>query len=95
MIPLMDHWWAWGIAAVVLFILEVLAPGYILLGFGVGAACVAGLLLLDVGPWLTQSVPMMLISFAGLSLLAWLAMRRIFGKKGGSVKTFDHDINDG
>ncbi len=42
MIPLMDHWWAWGIAAVVLFILEVLAPGYILLGFGVGAACVAG-----------------------------------------------------
>lgn len=85
--------WVWAALAVVLAIAEVLVPGYILLGFAVGAGAVAVLLAVGV-PGLAGSLPLTVLVFAGVSLLAWLAMRRFFGLRGGSVKTFDHDIND-
>jgi hypothetical protein len=34
------------------------------------------------------------VSFAVLSLVAWIVLRRLFDLKTGSVKTFEHDIND-
>jgi hypothetical protein len=40
------------------------------------------------------SLPVLLLIFAGLSLLAWLIMRRIFSGPNGQVTTFDHDVND-
>lgn len=82
--------WVWAALAVVLAIAEVLIPGYILLGFAVGAGVVA--LLLGLG--MAVSLPVMALVFAVVSLLAWLALRKVFGIRGGSVKTFDHDIND-
>ena len=82
--------WVWAAFAVVLAIAEVLIPGYILLGFAVGAGVVA--LLLGLG--MAVSLPVMALVFAVVSLLAWLALRKVFGIRGGSVKTFDHDIND-
>ena len=85
--------WAWAAAAVLLAIAEVIVPGYILLGFAIGAAGVAGLLALGVGP-MAASLPVTLVVFALLSLGAWLAMRRVFRVSGGSVKTFDRDINE-
>lgn len=84
-------WWVWGAAALVLAILEVLAPGFVFLGFAAGAAAV-GLLLLV--PGLSLSLPLLLLIFAALSLAAWLAMRRAFALPGEKPRTFDHDIND-
>jgi len=91
MADLMATWWVWLAAALVLAILEVLAPGFVFLGFAIGAA-VMGVILLAAGQSL--SIPMILLIFAALSLVAWLVLRRVFELPGGQVKTFDHDIND-
>lgn len=85
------QWWVWGVAAVALAVGEVLLPSYVLLGFGIGAG-VVGLMLL-VGVPIT-SLPILLMVFAVVSLLAWLGLRRWLGVMQGQVKTFDHDIND-
>lgn len=91
MTELMTTWWVWLAAALVLAILEVLAPGFVFLGFAIGAA-VMGLMLL--GPAQLLSIPMILLVFAALSLIAWLILRRVFALPTGQVKTFNHDIND-
>jgi len=91
-----SDWWLWGAAALVLGCLEMLLPGFILLGFAIGAGVVA-LLLLVGGPvavGLTGSLPLTLVVFAVLSLLGWMALRRFVGVRDGQVKTFDHDVND-
>jgi len=83
-------WWVWGAAAVILAIGEVLLPSFVLLGFALGAAVVALLLLVGVsGSW-----PVLLLVFAVASLASWLALRRWVGVYRGQVKSFDHDIND-
>lgn len=85
-------WWVWCAAALVLAILEVLVPGFVFLGFAIGAlAC--GLLLAALGTG-ALGLPALLFVFAGLSLIAWLLLRRYFALPKGQVKTFDHDIND-
>jgi len=91
-----NEWWVWGAAAVVLAIGEVLLPTFLLLGFAIGAAVVA-LILLVGGPIavaLGASVPALALVFAVISLIAWIALRRFLGVRRGQVKTFDHDIND-
>ncbi len=85
-------WWVWGIAALVLVILEVLLPGFIALGFGIGAGVIAALIL--VVPGFSLAPTLMLLLFASLSLVAWLALHRLFSLPTGQVKHFDHDIND-
>jgi membrane protein implicated in regulation of membrane protease activity len=90
-------WWIWGAAAVVLAVGEVLLPSFVLLGFAIGAGVVA-LILLVGGPlavWLGGSVPVLLLVFAVISLVSWLALRRWVGVYRGQVRSFDHDINDG
>lgn len=84
-------WWAWLAFALVLGIVETLVPGFFFLGFAIGAALV-GLALL--GPLALLSPPLLLLIFAGLSLVAWLVLRRMFALPRGQVKTFEHDIND-
>jgi len=88
---LWEQWWVWMSAALLLATLEVLVPGYVFLGFALGALGV-GLMLTVVAP--LGTIPVMLVIFAVLSLIAYLAMRRIFGLKTGSVKIWDRDIND-
>lgn len=87
--------WIWLIAAVLLAALEVLLPGYVLLGFAIGAATV-GLLLLVGGPlaWLAGSLPMLVLIFGLVSVAAWLALRRWLSGRRPTVRTFDEDIND-
>lgn len=88
--------WVWFAAALVLGILEILAPGYILLGFALAAGVIG------VGFWmgggveafLAGSLPVTLVIFAVISLIAWLVMRKVFGPRGGSVKVWDTDINE-
>ena len=84
-------WWVWLCAALALGILEVLAPGFVFLGFAVGALAVS-MILLKTG--LAVGLPQLLLIFAALSLIAWLVMRRVFSLPKGQVKTFKDDIND-
>lgn len=90
------EWWVWAVAAILLGIGEVLLPSFVLLGFAVGAAVVA-LVLLVGGPlavWLAGSLPVLLLAFAVISLLSWLGLRMWLGVRRGQVKTFDRDINE-
>lgn len=89
--PFWTTWWLWIAAALILGILEVLAPGYVFLGFALGALAV-GLVLMNTG--LGLSLPVLLLIFAALSLIAWLGLRHFFALPKGQVKTFDTDIND-
>ncbi len=83
-------WWVWLSAALALATLEVIVPGYIFLGFAMGAG-VLGVILL-IAP--LTSLPLVLVIFAVLSLLAYLALRRIFGLPRSESKVWDRDIND-
>lgn len=89
--PFWLTWWVWLAAALVLGILEVALPGFIFLGFAIGAA-VTGVLLTI--PGLAPGLPVLLLIFAALSLIAWLVLRRVFSLPHGQVRTFDRDIND-
>ncbi|NVK47609.1 MAG: hypothetical protein HWE33_15030 [Rhodobacteraceae bacterium] len=90
-VMLLQQWWVWAVAAIALMGLEVLAPGFIFLGFGVGAGIVALLLALGL---FGSNIAVILLIFAVLSLVAWLAMRQVFGLRKGQVKVWDKDIND-
>lgn len=84
-------WWLWVAGGIVLAILEVLAPGYIFLGFAIGAVA-AGLALL-IG-WVPGSLAVLVLAFAIVSLIAWISLRRFLPGSRGSVKVWDTDIND-
>jgi membrane protein implicated in regulation of membrane protease activity len=89
------EWWVWGVAAIALAVGEVILPSFVLLGFAIGAGAIA-LLLLVGGPlavWLGGSLPLLLLVFAVISLISWLALRRWLGVYKGQVQTFDRDIN--
>ncbi len=83
-------WWAWVAAGLALAIFEVFAPGFVFLGFALGAVLVGGLLALGV----TMSLPWLLVVFGVSSLAAWIAMRQVFGVRKGQIKTWDTDINE-
>jgi membrane protein implicated in regulation of membrane protease activity len=85
-------WWVWIAGAIVLGILEMLAPAFVLLGFAVGAAFVG--VGLGIGLLSGVSFPALLVIFAALSLLAWIGLRFAFRVKGDAAKTFDYDVND-
>lgn len=88
---LWQEWWVWMVAGAVLAILEVLIPGFILLGFAIGAGITGALLWLGV---LGGSLAVLLLVFGVSSLIAWLALRSLVGVRHGQVKIWDRDIND-
>ena len=83
-------WWVWMVAGLVLGILEILAPGFIFLGFAIGAV-LTGIL---VGIGIPAGVPALILIFAVVSVVAWLVLRRVVGVREGQVKVWDRDIND-
>jgi inner membrane protein len=87
---LVGTWWAWVILGFALGVLEVLVPGFIFLGFAIGAV-VTGVL---VGIGIPAGVPALILIFAVVSVLAWLVLRRVVGVRDGQVKVWDRDIND-
>ena len=83
-------WWIWASAAVLLLVLEMFAPGFIFLGFGLGAAAVSIWLLVGYAagwPWLV-------LIFAEVLLLSWIALRQLVGVRKGQVKLWERDINE-
>lgn len=84
-------WWVWVAGGFAVGIVEVLAPGYIFLGFAIGAVLV-GLVL-----WsglLAIGLPVQIALFAVVSVLAWLGLRRAFPHSRGAVKRWTRDINE-
>ena len=84
-------WWVWIVAGFSLGVLEVLVPGFIFLGFAIGAVLTGVLVGMGI---LGASVPALVLVFAVMSVLAWLALRSTMGVRQGQVKMWDKDIND-
>jgi len=84
-------WWVWIVAGFALGVLEIILPGYIFVGFAIGAVVVGAGLGLSV---LGGSLPLLLLVFAVVSLVAWVLLRRTLGVRSGQVKLWDRDIND-
>jgi len=90
---MLSTWWTWMIAAMVLAILEVFLPAQVLLGFAIGAAGVGLGLLIGI-PGLAGSVPALMLTFAIMSLIGWLMLRRVLGVYKGQVKVWERDVNE-
>jgi membrane protein implicated in regulation of membrane protease activity len=88
---LWQEWWVWIVIGVTLAVAEVMLPGFILLGFAIGAALVGLLLLVGL---LGGNFYLLLLIFAVASLVAWIVLRRLVGIRKGQVKIWDRDIND-
>jgi len=85
------QWWVWMSGALILATLEVLIPGYIFLGFAIGAGLMGLLILFGIN---ATGLALTLVIFAVLSLLSYLGMRRFFRLRKGQVKVWETDIND-
>ena len=85
------EWWVWMAGALALATLEVLIPGYVFLGFAVGAGVMGLLMLFGLS---ATGLALTMVIFAILSLASVFVMRRVFALKTGQVKTWDTDIND-
>ncbi|MBW0158560.1 hypothetical protein OE699_10290 [Sedimentimonas flavescens] len=83
--------WFWVAAGVVLGALEMLIPGFFLLGFAIGALVVGFLVWLDL---MGSSLPALLLVMAATAVPAWLIARRIAGVRSGQNKIWDRDINE-
>lgn len=90
MMALASLWWAWVAAALALGIVEVMAPGFIFLGFALGALLMAGVVAL----FPALSAPALLATFAGLSLICWIVLRVLFKRQSSGARIFSDDIND-
>ncbi len=84
-------WWVWIVAGFALGVLEVLAPGFIFLGFAIGAVITGVLVGIGI---LGSNVALLICVFAIVSALAWFILRRAVGVRPGQVKIWDRDIND-
>lgn len=84
-------WWAWVVAGFALGVLEVILPGFIFVGFAIGAVVVgAGL---GVG-LLGGSLAVLVFVFSISSLVAWIVLRQTLGVRKGQIKLWDRDINE-
>jgi len=83
--------WLWAAFGIVLGIAETLLPGFILLGFGLGALATAAALWLGL---VGESFPVLLVIWAAASALGWLVLKKLFTRKGERPKIWKKDIND-
>ncbi len=89
-LPLWSLWWVWIAAALLMGIAEIVLPGFLALGFAIGAALVG--LLLVVAPSV-MGLPALLALWAVLSLAAWAVLRRMFRLEKGQVRRVRGDVN--
>lgn len=88
---LWQHPWVWIAGGIALGALEMIAPGFVLFGFAVGAVLVGALIWLGV---LGASLPVMLFVWAVIALAVWALARRLMGVRAGQTKIWDRDINE-
>ena len=85
----MSLWWVWICVALAVGILELLAPGFIFLGFALGALAMA--VVVFVLP--ATNVPALLAMFAVLSLIGWIVLRMVFRRQSSGARVVTEDIN--
>lgn len=90
MTGLLGLWWVWVAIALGLGLAEVMLPGFIFLGFAIGALLMA----IVVTVFSTLSAPALLSLFAGLSLIAWIGLRLVFKRQSSGARIVTRDIND-
>lgn len=83
-------WWVWVAVAILLGVLEVLAPVFVFLGFSAGAMGTA--LLVALG--LDTGIGGTLLIFALLSAAAYGVLRAWLGTHRGSARIVERDINE-
>lgn len=88
---LVSTWWVWIVLGVALAVLEVMIPGFIFLGFAIGAGVTGILVALSL---LGGNAPLAILVFALLSVAAFLALRRLVGVTPHQKKVWTKDIND-
>lgn len=88
---LWQEWWVWALAGLVLAMLEVALPGFILLGFAIGAGVTGFLIWLGI---LGGSLPVLLLVTAVVALVAWWVLRSVLGVRKGQTKIWNKDINE-
>lgn len=86
----------WIAAGLVLAIFEVVLPGYVFVGMALGAVATGLILWSGVWPaaWMAAELSNHLLVFAAISVVAWIAMRRLIGVRKGQVKRWTRDINE-
>ena len=84
-------WWVWLSAAIALAVLEVLAPGFIVIGFAIGALIMTAVVALFPTAMMP---PAALALFTGLSLVAWIVLKRVFKSQSTGARRVTQDIND-
>ena len=70
---------------------EVIVPGFIFLGFAIGAVVTGALIGLGV---LTGGPSLLLLVFAAISVATWFTLRRTMGVREGQSKIWHKDINN-
>lgn len=90
MTALLNLWWVWTAAALTLAVIEVLVPGFIFLGFALGA--LAMVVVIFAAPGLSAAA--LFAIFAGLSLIAWIGLRIAFRTQSSGTRIVHRDIND-
>jgi len=88
---LLHIWWVWLCAALGLALVELMAPASVFLGFALGALAMSGIVALG----LISNTSALLALFAGLSLVAWIVLKRVFKGQSSSARHIEHDINEG
>ncbi len=83
-------WWVWICIALALGVLELLAPGFIFLGFAIGGIAMAGVVAL----FPATNVPALLAIFAILSLISWIILRVMFRRQSSGARIVTRDINE-
>ena len=88
---MLTTWWVWVAAGFMLGVIEVLVPGFIFLGFAIGAVITG--MLVGLGA-LGENAAILALVFAFASLASWFALHRVFGVGTGQKKHWDKDINE-
>ena len=87
-----DSGYFWLSLAAVLFILEILTPTAIALGFAVGAIVIAVALFFEVS--MLENQIFLLLAWSVASLISWGIFKVFFFNKSGSRKPEQGDVNE-
>lgn len=87
--------WLWVVMGVLLAAIEALLPGYVLLGFGLGAAAIALALfpLHDEARALPHGPVTLIAIWSAVSVLVWIALTSFFGTP-SRRRRGERDLND-
>ena len=87
---LLHIWWVWLCAALTLALIELMVPASVFLGFALGALAMAAVVAFGI----ITNTSALLAVFAGLSLIAWIALKLLFKSQSSGARIVTRDINE-